>query len=62
MKLMMNKKAKGQGVVEYAGALVIGAVIVATALAAGPTAINGVFTTLTGNITTMFTTPLSNIQ
>jgi hypothetical protein len=52
IKTMMNKKnaKKGQGVVEYAGALVIAAVIVATVLATGPagmgTMFNGVITTI----------------
>jgi hypothetical protein len=61
---MMNKKnaKKGQGVVEYAGALVIAAVIVATVLATGPaglgTMFNGVITTVSNyftglNITTL---------
>lgn len=42
MKKML-KKNKGQGVIEYAGALVIAAVLVATVLAVGPDGIETLF-------------------
>lgn len=47
-----TKGKKGQGVIEYAGALVIAAVLVATVLAVGPTGIqtlfNDILTTVQG--------------
>jgi Flp pilus assembly pilin Flp len=55
---MMNfsaKKRKGQGVVEYAGALVIAAVIVGTALAFGPDMIDTIFTQVQTQVTGLFT-------
>jgi hypothetical protein len=50
--LLASRKAqKGQGVIEYAGALVIAAVLVAAVLAIGP-----------GGIKTLFTTILTSVQ
>jgi hypothetical protein len=43
MKKFLQKKQKGQGVIEYAGALVIAAVLVAAVLAIGPDAIAQMF-------------------
>jgi len=54
MKKMM-KKAKGQGVIEYAGALVIAAVLVAAVLAIGPNAMTGLFTDILDSVTAYFT-------
>lgn len=51
MKKMM-KKAKGQGVIEYAGALVIAAVLVAAVLAIGPNQMSGIFNTILGGVNT----------
>jgi hypothetical protein len=56
------KKQKGQGVVEYAGALVIGAAVVATVLFAGPNLIQGVFTQIQTSIQTMFTSGTAQVQ
>ncbi|MCE3236043.1 MAG: hypothetical protein K0Q50_2223 [Vampirovibrio sp.] len=39
-----SRKQKGQGVIEYAGALVIAAVLVAAVLAIGPEGITNLFT------------------
>jgi Flp pilus assembly pilin Flp len=55
MTLNTFKKRKGQGVIEYAGALVIAAVLVAAVLAVGPTAISGMFTSIITQVTTYFT-------
>jgi Flp pilus assembly pilin Flp len=50
MKNLMNKKSKGQGVIEYAGALVIAAVLVAAVLAIGPDGITTIFTEILTNV------------
>lgn len=52
----LNKKAqKGQGVIEYAGALVIAAVLVAAVLAIGPTGITNLFTDILDSVQSYFT-------
>lgn len=50
---MLNKKnaKKGQGVVEYAGALALAALVVGTVIAAGP-----------GNISSLFTAVVADVQ
>ena len=57
---MFNKKAKaqGQGVVEYAGALVVAALVVAAVIGLGPTAISSAFTSIMASITTTLTSKL----
>jgi Flp pilus assembly pilin Flp len=55
MQKWMLKKQKGQGVIEYAGALVIAAVLVAAVLAIGPGQINTTFTSIMGKVNTYFT-------
>ncbi len=50
-----NKKVKGQGVIEYAGALVIAAVLVAAVLAVGPAGITNIFNTIMTRVQTYFT-------
>ncbi len=52
---MLNKKKKGQGVVEYAGALVIAALIVVAVIAVGPGALTTLFTSITGDIQALLT-------
>jgi Flp pilus assembly pilin Flp len=53
---LLNKKAqKGQGVIEYAGALVIAAVLVAAVLAIGPTGITNLFTDILDSVQSYFT-------
>jgi hypothetical protein len=59
-KLFANKK-KGQGVVEYAGALVIAAVIVATVLAIAPTAMGDIYNTVYGAIDTFFSNSVTQL-
>jgi len=58
---MMMKKAKGQGVIEYAGALVIAAVIVSLVLAAGPTGIQNVFNDILAAVSSFFTDATSQL-
>ena len=48
------KKQKGQGVIEYAGALVIAAVLVSAVLAIGPDGIKTLFTDILSSVTTYF--------
>jgi Flp pilus assembly pilin Flp len=54
-RLLAKKAQKGQGVIEYAGALVIAAVLVAAVLAIGPGQINDTFTSIMGKVNTYFT-------
>lgn len=49
--MLIQKKQKGQGVVEYAGALVIAALIVTAVIAAGP-----------DNLATMFNAVVTDVQ
>jgi hypothetical protein len=51
-------KAKGQGVVEYAGALVVAALVVAAVIGLGPTAISSAFTSIMTSITKTLTSKL----
>jgi Flp pilus assembly pilin Flp len=55
---LLRKHSKGQGVIEYAGALVIAAVLVAAVLAIGPTQISATFTSIMGKVNTYFTSKL----
>ncbi|MEM0952448.1 MAG: hypothetical protein AAGI66_09960 [Cyanobacteria bacterium P01_H01_bin.74] len=54
---LRNKQTakKGQGVIEYAGALVIAAVLVAAVLAIGPDGISTLFTNILTSVQTYFT-------
>ncbi len=61
LNIKAMKKAKGQGVIEYAGALVIAAVIVSLVLAAGPTGIQTVFTDILTAVSAFFTTATSSL-
>ena len=54
MMKRMLKKNKGQGVIEYAGALVIAAVLVATVLAIGPEGIQTLFNNILTNVNDYF--------
>lgn len=56
IQAILNQKAqKGQGVIEYAGALVIAAVLVAAVLAIGPTGITNLFTDILNSVQSYFT-------
>jgi len=52
---MKQMKQKGQGVIEYAGALVIAAVLVAAVLTIGPTGISDLFTQILDSVQSFFT-------
>jgi hypothetical protein len=54
MKPKLFSRQKGQGVVEYAGALVIAAILVATVLSVGPSQMKSVYTTVFSNISNFF--------
>ena len=54
-ELLAKKAQKGQGVIEYAGALVIAAVLVAAVLAIGPTGITNLFTDILNSVQSYFT-------
>lgn len=59
--LLTNKKArKGQGVIEYAGALVIAAAIVAGVLVVGPSGIETLFGNILDTVTSNFTSALNS--
>lgn len=53
--LASRKSSKGQGVIEYAGALVVAAVMVAAVLAIGPTGIKTLFTNILNSVQTYMT-------
>jgi len=54
--LLANRKSeKGQGVIEYAGALVVAAVMVAAVLAIGPSGIKTLFTNILNSVQTYMT-------
>ncbi len=53
-----RKAQKGQGVIEYAGALVIAAVMVAAVIAVGPGALKTMFTSIMTSVSSYFTASL----
>jgi hypothetical protein len=55
LQVLKATKSKGQGVIEYAGALVIAAVLVAAVLAIGPTGISNLFTDILNSVQSYFT-------
>ncbi|WMU93223.1 hypothetical protein EMOOHJMP_00028 [Microcystis phage MaAM05] len=57
--LQTRKAKKGQGVIEYAGALVIAAAIVAGVLLIGPQGLKDLFTTILDTVTANFTAALN---
>jgi len=62
-RIMKNlKKNKGQGVIEYAGALVIAAVLVAAVLAVGPDGIEGLFTAIMDTVEAFFQGELDGLS
>jgi hypothetical protein len=52
---LQSRKYKGQGVIEYAGALVIAAVLVAAVLAIGPQGITTLFNDIMTSVQSYFT-------
>ena len=61
MMNIQNKKQKGQGVIEYAGALVIAAVLVSAVLLAGPDAITTLFSSIMDAVESFFTGQLDGL-
>lgn len=53
--LKAQKAKKGQGVIEYAGALVIASVLVAAVLLVGPDGIENLFNTILTSVQSYFT-------
>lgn len=45
-QLKRDRKQPGQGIVEYTGALVIAAILVATAMSGGVSGLSGIFSTI----------------
>ena len=58
----MRKQVKGQGVIEYAGALVIASALVATVLAVGPEGMSDLFENILAAANDVFTSNLSEIS
>lgn len=56
--LASKKSKKGQGVIEYAGALVIAAAIVAGVLLVGPDGMKTLFSTVLSKVSATFTAAL----
>ncbi len=57
--LQTRKAKKGQGVIEYAGALVIAAAIVAGVLVVGPDGLKTLFSTILSTVSGNFTAALN---
>lgn len=55
IKMLQVKKQKGQGVIEYAGAMVIAAVLVAAVIGFGPGAITQLFTSILTGVSSYLT-------
>lgn len=55
MMPLLKKSAKGQGVVEYAGALVVAALVVAAVIGIGPDSIETMFDSLLTSISDSLT-------
>lgn len=55
-----GKKRKGQGIVEYAGAIVVATVLVGAVLAVGPQAMGDMFKNVIGGISTSLTSKASS--
>lgn len=53
-----RKAQKGQGVIEYAGALVIAAVLVAAVIGVGPDALTNLFTQILTSVQSYFTSKM----
>ena len=54
----LKKASKGQGVVEYAGALVVAAIVVGAIILVGPAGIENIFNTILTNVSTFLTNSL----
>ena len=54
----LRQAKKGQGVVEYAGALVVAAIVVGAIIAVGPAGIENIFNTILESVSTFLTDSL----
>jgi hypothetical protein len=59
--IKMSKK-KGQGVIEYAGAMIVAALIVAAVLTIGTGGMSSVYNSIFNNVKTYFNTQAGNIK
>ncbi len=57
---LMSKKA-GQGVIEYAGAMIVAALIVAAVLVIGQQGMGNVYNSIFGGVQSFFTTQSGNL-
>lgn len=55
MKNFFSKKQKGQGIVEYAGALALAGLIVAAVIAVGVPGVSGMWNTVLATVTNQVT-------
>ncbi len=56
------KKQRGQGTVEYAGAIVLAAILVATVLVANPFGADAMFQNILTTVSQVIKKPLSNMK
>jgi Flp pilus assembly pilin Flp len=61
-KVLAAAKKRGQGVIEYAGAMIVAALIVAAVLVVGTQGMGTVYNTLFDNVQNFFTTQSGNIN
>lgn len=59
---LMTRKEKGQGVIEYAGAMIVAALIVAAVLAIGRDGMANVYNSIFGGVQSYFTNQANNIK
>ncbi len=61
MKKMLFNKKRGQGVIEYAGAMIVAALIVAAVLVIGQAGMGNVYNSIFGGVETFFTAQAGNL-
>lgn len=59
--LLKYPKAKGQGVIEYAGAMIVAALIVAAVLTVGRNGMSNTYNTVFNSVESFFTTQTGNL-
>ena len=59
ISLRHRKASRGQGVIEYAGALVVASCLVAAVIAVGPQGISNLFTNILTQVQTFFTSKVN---
>jgi hypothetical protein len=58
---LLNRKKEGQGVIEYAGAMIVAALIVAAVLVIGQAGMGNVYNTIFSGVEGFFTTEAGNL-